>query len=280
MAHDHAHGHPHAGHGHVPADQAGHLAELLDLDAEVMHDHLGGLMSWIAEQITPARILDIGAGTGTGSIALARQFPGAEVTALDASTEMLDHLARQVHRNGLDGRIHPVQADLDTAWPALEPVDLVWASASLHHLADPDRVLTDVFATVRPGGLFVVAEQDSFPRFLPAGEAGGIEDRLHGVLADMRAHDMPHMGDDWGARLAKAGFTVESARTAEINLTAPLPPVAGRYAEASLSRLRHGLAAQLFDDDLKALDALIAGIAHRDDLTIRASRPLWSARRP
>jgi SAM-dependent methyltransferase len=280
MAHEHAHGHPHAGHGHVPADQAGHLAELLDLDAEVLHDHLTGVMSWIGGQVTPTRILDLGAGTGTGSIALARQFPDASLIALDASAQMLDHLARQAHRNGLGDRIHPVQADLDTVWPALDPVDLVWASASLHHLADPDRVLTDVFATVRPGGLFVVAEQDSFPRFLPAGAAGGLEERLHAVLADKRAHDMPHMGDDWGARLTKAGFNVESARVAEIHLVAPLPPAAGRYAEATLSRLRHGLAAELLDEDRQALDSLVAEIAHRSDLTIRATRPLWSARRP
>lgn len=277
--HEH-HQHPHAGHGHVPADQAQTLAEILDLDAEVLSDHLRELTAWIGTQVTPRRILDIGAGTGTGSIALARQFPDAEIVALDASPEMLHHLGAQTARAGLAGRIHPLQADLDAPWPTLDPVDLAWASASMHHLADPDRVLADVFATLRPGGLFVVVEMESMPRFLPEGAAGGLEDRLHAAMDARHSHDMPNMGDDWGARLTKAGFTVEHTRTSEIALTAPLPAATGRYAVATLTRMAAGLADQLTEADRTALTALLAELPARSDLTVRSTRPLWSARHP
>jgi SAM-dependent methyltransferase len=189
---------------------------------------------------------------------------------------------------GLADRVRTVQADLDAGWPAAGPADLVWASSSLHHLADPDRVLAEVLAALRPGGRLVVAEMESFPRFLPD-DIGlgrpGLEARCQAASADMRAAELPHLGDDWGSRLSLAGFTVEAERPFAINLTPPLPAAAGRYAAATLRRIRSGLDGKLSADDLATLDTLLdsdgpAGIRQRDDLTVRTARTVWVARRP
>ncbi|TXS25033.1 helix-turn-helix domain-containing protein, partial [Streptomyces sp. gb1(2016)] len=51
--------------------------------------------------------------------------------------------------------------------------DLVWASASLHHVDDPAAALTGVRAALRPGGLLAVAELDGLPRFLPDDAVAG-----------------------------------------------------------------------------------------------------------
>ena len=67
------------------------------------------------------------------------------------------------------------------------------------------------------------------------------------------------MGSDWGSRLSEAGFGIEGERTFAIHLTPPLPAATGRYAQASLRRLRSGLDGQLSDGDLAALDTLIDG---------------------
>jgi len=185
-------------------------------------------------------------------------------------------------------RIRTVQADLDTAWPAIDAVDLVWASSSLHHMADPDRVLAGVFAALRPGGLLVVAEMASFPRFLPD-DLGlgrpGLEERCHAVLAEWRAAELPHLGSDWGPRLSRAGFTIDAERPFLIDLTAPLPVASGRYAQATLRRIRSGLDGRMSTDDLAALDALIDsdgpdGVLQRGDLTVRTARTVWAASRP
>ena len=71
-------------------------------------------------------------------------------------------------RAGVADRIRTVQADLDQPWPDLGRRRPGLGSASLHHMADPDRPSPQVLAALRPGGLFVVTELDSFPRFLPA----------------------------------------------------------------------------------------------------------------
>jgi SAM-dependent methyltransferase len=183
------------------------------------------------------------------------------------------------------GRIQAVQADLDTEWPDTGPVDLVWASNSLHHMKDPDQVLAWVFAALRPGGLLAVAELDSFPRFLPDDIGAGLEARLHAALAEARAGELPHLHSDWGPRLSAAGFTIEARRTFDIDLAAPLPALAGRYAQASLTRLRSGLDGRLSASDLATLGPLLDSdgpdsVLRRDDLTIRAARTAWAARRP
>jgi SAM-dependent methyltransferase len=267
------------------------LAELLDLDAEVLQAYLSDVTAWIHELSADRprrRILDLGTGTGTGAIALAQRFPDAEVIALDLSADMLDHLCDKARELGLTDQIRTVQADLDTAWPAIcAPVDLVWASNSLHHTADPDRVLTEVFGALGHGGLLAVAEMDGLPRFLPDDlglGSPGLEARCQAALAEAVAHDVPHLGDDWAAHVTRAGFTIEAERTFTIDLTPPLPASTGRYAQATLQRMRSGLDGRMSADDMVTLDTLIDGdgpgsVLRRDDLTVRTARTVWVARR-
>jgi ubiquinone/menaquinone biosynthesis C-methylase UbiE len=276
-------------HHHSPAEaDSAAMAELLDLDAEVLHSYLSEVTTWIDEPAAgPRRILDLGSGTGTGALALARRFTEAEVIAVDLSEPFLERLRHKARDRGVADRIRTVQADLDAAWPAIGTVDLVWASSSLHHMADPDRVLTEVFAALRPGGLLALAEMDSFPRFLPD-DVGigrpGLEARCHAALAETWAEAVPQIGSDWGARLRQAGFTIEAERTFAIDLTPPLPASTGRYAQASLRRVRSRMDGRIDAGDLATLDTLIDGdgpeaLLRRDDLTVRTTRPVWKARR-
>jgi SAM-dependent methyltransferase len=256
------------------------LAEMLDLDAEVLHDYHREVIGWAGSLAGDRpRVVDLGAGTGTGTLALARHLPGARLTAVDMDPEMLDHLRRRAADEGLGEHVRTVKADLDGDWPAgLGPSDLVWASASMHHLADPARTMAQVRATLRPGGIFMITELDSIPRFLtdPAGVA--LEDRGHAEMARIRHEHGMHMGEDWGARLAAAGFTVEAQRRFDIDLRAPLPAGAVRYAQAALQRMRHGLADRLSPDDRAALDMYVATAPDRDDLAIRTTRTVWVGR--
>jgi SAM-dependent methyltransferase len=276
-----------ANHNHHHAGETD-LAELLDLDAEVLHSYLSDLIGWVHELAadTPRRrILDVGAGTGTGALALVQRFDGAEVIALDMSAPMLDRLRHKALDLGVADRIRIVQADLDAAWPAIDAVDLAWASNSLHHMADPDRVLAEVFGTLRPGGLLTVAELNSFPRFLPDDLGHGLEARCHAAMAEGMADELPHLGSDWGSRLRKSGFTIDAERTFTIDVTPPPSAATGRYAQASLRRLRSGLDGRMSADDLAMLDMLIDSngpdnVLRRDDLTVHAVRTVWVARRP
>ena len=277
----------HGQHGHGADEGAAELIEMLDLDAELTASFRAEALDWIAAHLPaePRHIVDLGSGTGTGTFALLGRFGAARVTAVDASAEMIRHLRRRAGELGLVERVATVHADLDEGWPAVDAADLVWAAASLHHLADPDRVLADIRATLSPGGTLAVVEMDGLPRFLPQ-DLGrgrpGLEDRCHVALAEQRTHLMSNLGADWGVLLERCGFTVRAQRRFDIELGAPLPPSAGRYAELTLGRMRDALGDSLAADDLVTLDALVDdggpdGVAHRDDLTLRSHRPVWLA---
>ena len=264
------------------------MAELLELYAEVLGDFLGEMAGWVAGRagaLFSGRILDLGCGTGTGTFALLRESADASVVAVDGSDYMLAQLAERARRLGVEKRVRTVRADLDEEWPDFGAVDLVWTSAFMHHLADPDEALRRLFATLRPGGLLAVIEMNGFPRFLPPELGGGLEERFQGLVDEQTAEAMPHMGDDWGARLTDAGFVVEEARTFETELRGPLPDAARRFAQVSLGRTRERVGERLNAEDLARLDALLdvdgpESVLRREDLVIRASRLAWAARRP
>jgi SAM-dependent methyltransferase len=230
----------------------------------------------------------MGALSVTGALALLERFERADAIALDISAQLLHHLRGKARALGVADRVRTVQADLDAAWPAIDTVDLVWASASLHHMADTDRVLTEVFAALRPGGLLVVVEMDSFPRFL-SDDFGlgrpGLEARCHATLAEGHAAAVPQFGSDWGSRLSQAGFAIEAERPFTIDLMPPLPAATGLYAQASLRRIRSHLDGGLSADDLATLDTLInsdgpESVLYRNDLAVHAVRTVWVAKRP
>ncbi|PRY39869.1 class I SAM-dependent methyltransferase [Umezawaea tangerina] len=279
--HTHQHGH---GHGHQHGDTQ---AEVLDLDAEVLAEHTASITAWLPVRTSPRRIVDLGCGTGAGTFALLTRFPDAHVTAVDSSADHLHRLRDKAEAAGVADRVDLVQADLDADWPDLGSPELVWASASMHHMADPDRALRRVHDALAPGGLFAVVELAGFPLFLPSdapAERPGLEERCHAVSDRFHAEHMPHRGADWGPKLTGAGFTLEGERTITVHIERSGSEVIGRYALNSLQRLRGSVADALPADDLAALDRLLDAdapdsVLRRDDLVVRTERKVWAARR-
>ncbi|WP_052852671.1 class I SAM-dependent methyltransferase [Streptomyces avicenniae] len=281
----HTHGHEH-GHGH--GHDAGGQAEILDLDAEVLAEHIASITAWLPVRTAPRHVVDLGSGTGAGTLALLRRFPEAEVTAVDVSAEHLDRLREKAAAAGAADRVRTVRADLDAAaWPALGAPELVWASASLHHMADPAHALRRVRDTLAPGGLLAVVELGGFPRFLPPdapAQAPGLEERCHAALDRHHAEHVPHRGADWGAALTAAGLTVEAERTLAVAVGPPPTDAVRRYALSGLRRIRDGAADALAPGDLAVLDQLLDtegpySLLRRDDLGVRTERTVWAARR-
>jgi SAM-dependent methyltransferase len=282
-------GHDQHAHRHSGAAEDDYT-DLLDLDAEVLRDYWSAALDWVqsmAAGTARTRLLDLGAGTGTGAIGLAQRFPDAEVVALDVSPVSLAKIGAKAAAAGLGARVRPVEADLDAGWPDLGLLDLTWASASLHHMADPARVLRDALNATRPGGLIAVSEFAAQLLFLPD-DLGfgrpGFEGRITDVLGHAYTEEMPTLGSAWAPRLAEAGWTVVAEQDFRIDQDPPTHPSAARYARAWFARLSEGLADRLEPDDQVTLAALLderspRSLVNRTDLHIRGGRTITIARR-
>lgn len=257
---------------------------MIELDTVVHGDFLMGATAWL-ESLTVGtdvvRILDVGAGTGAGAIALAERFPAADVVAIDISPAMLERVRVHADARGFAPRISTERVDIATDSWELGAFDLAWASASLHEAVDPDQAFRNLHSALRPGGLLVVVEMDDPPRMLPA-DLADFEERLHVAFALARQGNA--YGPDWTSALARSGFALESRRTFTIDETADGRGPAGEFATLFLSRLASACAAHLSNADQHALAVLLGdgpgGLRHRSDLRIRGARSVWIARRP
>jgi len=262
--------HPHS---HPPG---GDHADLLDLDAQVLGGYLEELVGWTAG-LAPAEVrtvVDVGAGTGVGAVALARRFDAAEVVALDRSELMLQRTLAAAAGAGVADRVRAEPADLDTEWPSsVDRADVVWASSSLHEVADPERLLSDVLAALLPGGLLVVVEIDGLPRVLPDDVGAGLGERCTVALLEAGWNHHP----DWAPLLQRAGFEQVDRRTVVSGSSAD-PAATSRFARAWLRRMRRGLDGRLPADDLALLDSILVDPA--SDFVVRGCRTAWAARRP
>jgi tRNA (cmo5U34)-methyltransferase len=118
----------------------------------------GRLQSAVAEataELTVARVLDLGTGTGETLGAVLEVHPGAVAVGVDKNDAMLD-AARQRLAGAPVGLL---VAELTDPLPA-GPFDLVVSALAIHHLEGTDKA--DLFGRIagvlRPGGRFVLGD--------------------------------------------------------------------------------------------------------------------------
>ena len=88
------------------------------------------LIELVRQRLTvpPARVLDLGTGSGAMALALARIYPDAIVTALEKSPEALALARENVESSGLAARVHLVESDWFSALPAGSQFQLIVAN--------------------------------------------------------------------------------------------------------------------------------------------------------
>jgi ribosomal protein L11 methyltransferase len=110
----------------------------------------------IARRRNPKRVLDMGCGSGILAIAMARLWPGSNVTSADVDAEAVRVTAENAHRNGVALRIIPVVSNGYRASTvrASAPYDVIVANI----LANPlKKMASDLACALAPGGLAVLS---------------------------------------------------------------------------------------------------------------------------
>lgn len=172
-------------------------------------DRLLGRLDYMALQ--PARVLDVGTGTGYGLTHLRARYPEAELGALDIAPAMLaasrarlpqptwaQRALQRLASRALP-RTHLVCADMGRLPFAASSIDLVWSSLALQWAHDLEAALQGLHRVLAPGGLLI------FSTFGP--------DTLKELRAAFSAvDDAPHVNrfidlHDIGDMLIHAGFS-------------------------------------------------------------------------
>lgn len=152
----------------------------------------------------PARVLDVGAGTGFLSLLAARL--GYDVTALDLSGRMLERLGDKAAAHGLT--ITTVQASADEPPPG-GPYDAVVQRHLLWTLPDPDRALR-AWRLAAPTGRVVLVES-LWGRAARGGERARAQARhwLHRLRRAPTGHHSHYRTDVLGALPLAMGTPLE-----------------------------------------------------------------------
>jgi 2-polyprenyl-3-methyl-5-hydroxy-6-metoxy-1,4-benzoquinol methylase len=154
-----------------------------------------------------ARTLEVGCGNGSISAWLARKVaPYGRAIAVDLDVSLVDVHSPRLELRKADIMVGPVE-------PAT--FDLVTARAVLHHVADPQRAVANLVASLRPGGAILLVEPDFLPAIIT--EPPEVRAFWSGWLAWARDRGIDYqIGRTLAPRLAalgveKIGGTAETA---------------------------------------------------------------------
>lgn len=97
--------------------------------------------------VDPRVVVDLGCGEGALTASLAGRWPGARVTGVDSSPEMLAAAAR----HAVPGRVGFEHGDVRD-WAPAEPVDVLVTNAVLHWVPGHEELLARWARHLAPGG--------------------------------------------------------------------------------------------------------------------------------
>ncbi len=106
----------------------------------------------------PKLVLDLAAGTGDVSIALAKKLPHATVVAADLSQRMLFHALYKAMNADLTGQVKIAEVDASDLPYEEDHFDAVTCAFGVRNFEDIPLSLSEMYRVLRPGGICAILE--------------------------------------------------------------------------------------------------------------------------
>lgn len=120
-------------------------------------EHIIPLIPGLNERLTTGiDVVDVGCGSGQAMIHLAQRFPNSRFTGVDASPEAIAAAEADARHRGVTNVRFQVQ-DAAT-WKESHEYDLVTTFDAIHDQPQPDVVLRNIAAALRPDGVYLMQE--------------------------------------------------------------------------------------------------------------------------
>jgi ubiquinone/menaquinone biosynthesis C-methylase UbiE len=103
-------------------------------------------------------VLDVGAGSGYFSLAIAKKLETGTVICLDSSEEMLRRLKHKVEQEGLENRVRVMKGEASSLELNDKSVDLAVSNFVLHEVSSPETVLMEIIRVLKPNGRVVLTD--------------------------------------------------------------------------------------------------------------------------
>ncbi len=104
-------------------------------------------------------LLEVGAGDGRLTVALARTYPHLEeIVSTDIASDMAKRIGRRAEALGLSDRIRPDVQDVQALTFPDSSFDVVASLFSMHHWRRPASALQELDRVLKPGGLMAVVD--------------------------------------------------------------------------------------------------------------------------
>ena len=208
------------------------------------------------------RVLDVGAGPGIGTCELARLLPKAQVIALEPSQSMVEAGRSRAADLGVGDRVEVRQGGLPDGLAGIVDIDLVWASMSLHHVADEVGALRALGAVLAPSGVIALVERAGAVVEFASLDSDLMErlaDAYEGYFEQMREAIDHHVeSSDLAEMVTAAGLRVVSDQESSITHGPTLDESQRGYLTGAVARVIHQLGDSLTSADRDSLHTFAA----------------------
>jgi ubiquinone/menaquinone biosynthesis C-methylase UbiE len=178
-------------------DEFARQAHTFDLFAETTDDQVAARFTAALGDAGRGDLIDVACGPGVVTAAIA---PGAaSVVAFDATEQMLDKARARCAKAALSN-VAFERGDAEHLPFEDARFDGVVTRLAIHHFADPQRALGEMFRVLRPGGAAVIVDVVSSE----SAEEASLQNAIERLRDPSHVRMMP--ASELDARVARAGF--------------------------------------------------------------------------
>ena len=140
------------------------------------------------------KIMDVATGTGDLAIAMAKRVDRTQILGIDLSEEMLAVARKKIQKQGLEERSMLEKGDAENlAMVSSESLDAATVAFGVRNFENIERGLSEIYRTLRVGGLLVVLEfsmpKNRLIRWVYSQYAHRLLPRIGGMISkDKRAY--------------------------------------------------------------------------------------------